>query len=1012
MMNKFFFVIFCLAFSVLFTYSQSSYFHNGMTHYEMEEFSIAKSFFINSYLFENTNEELIYLIAKCSKEINSNDVEDWYNLLLEETNNNSKYYYLALKDMSLIHFDRGEFENSRMFLMSIRSSSLFDDELYFKLGYCFLQEGEFDEAKYCFENIHDISSAYYIPSIYYYGHIAYEQKLYSVSLDKMNSLLDQKVYGNIASYYISQILFKQNQYQKVVDFVIPILDNSVNSRKKELYRILAESYYRLESYINADMFFDKYLEIEKNPSMLDNFQIGQTNIFLGNFEKAIFFLEQVSGVPDSLRQFNAYYLGKAYLESENKTYALNAFKEAADINYDYDIKEESLYNYFKLSYELDLPYSNLSDIIQIMDDLNFTKYKSELEELILNLFQSTRKYGEAYDFLKNKYPLTKNDKKSLQRLSYFIGIQLYNDGNFNNALLFFESSLLYPINQEIFDMTLYWLGDCFYQMNDFQNSINLYNNFLNKTSKSYFEKYNNAQYNLAYSYYKIRDYDSAIKYFRKFLITLNTDTLRRVDAYLRLADSYYLLSNFVMANENYTIVENYNVFDQDYAIYQKSKCAALLSDFTNQEKELLKLHERFKNSVYYEKSVYDLANLYKSIEKNNLAIKYYNKVISLTSNSELLAKSLYNKSLAFENLSMIDSSIVTLRKVIQDFRLTSSFRNARLGLKDLYVNLGQVDTYLRFINTIPQIDVSEQSKDSLLYQSALINFKKKSFSKSKIDFINYYEYFGENGIFYIGSCYYLSESYWTLNDTLNAIEVSEKLVRISNVKNTEFYEPTILRLTRYFYYTENYYMSNEYYKILDSIASDNNLYRESITRLMLGYEEIDDSLSVQYAYRVLEMDKLDDRLLARSKLIIARYDFVNGNYLRSFNYCNEVASLTNNKDGAEALFMVTYFEYLQENYDKAESLIFDLAENYSSPLWIGEGFLLLAEIYLKTGNTYQAKATLESLIKHHQNVDLVTRAQLKIEEILIHDIEVLNKTKKSDVKINFEELEILDYEEF
>ena len=25
-----------------------------------------------------------------------------------------------------------------------------------------------------------------------------------------------------------------------------------------------------------------------------------------------------------------------------------------------------------------------------------------------------------------------------------------------------------------------------------------------------------------------------------------------------------------------------------------------------------------------------------------------------------------------------------------------------------------------------------------------------------------------------------------------------------NYKNTEFYEPTILRLTRYFYYTENY----------------------------------------------------------------------------------------------------------------------------------------------------------------------------------------------------------------
>ena len=60
--------------------------------------------------------------------------------------------------------------------------------------------------------------------------------------------------------------------------------------------------------------------------------------------------------------------------------------------------------------------------------------------------------------------------------------------------------------------------------------------------------------------------------------------------------------------------------------------------------------------------------------------------------------------------------------------------------------------------------------------------------------------------------------------------------------------------------------------------------------------------------RVLNSDKLNDRLVARSKLIIARNDFNNGNFTRSSSLCDEIVDLTKNRDGSEAnVYEVLFF---------------------------------------------------------------------------------------------------------
>ena len=81
-----------------------------------------------------------------------------------------------------------------------------------------------------------------------------------------------------------------------------------------------------------------------------------------------------------------------------KNFAINAFHNASKIDFDLDLKEESLFNYFKLSYELDLPYSNLTYVMDQIESFRLVKYKQEVKRLLVNMFQITNQYQQAFDF--------------------------------------------------------------------------------------------------------------------------------------------------------------------------------------------------------------------------------------------------------------------------------------------------------------------------------------------------------------------------------------------------------------------------------------------------------------------------------------------------------------------------------------------------------------------------------------------------------------------------------------
>ena len=74
----------------------------------------------------------------------------------------------------------------------------------------------------------------------------------------------------------------------------------------------------------------------------------------------------------------------------------------------------------------------------------------------------------------------------------------------------------------------------------------------------------------------------------------------------------------------------------------------------------------------------------------------------------------------------------------------------------------------------------------------------------------------------------------------------------------------------------------------------------------------------------------------------------------------------------------------QENgdFNQSNETVFDFSGPFADyDFWYGKMFLLLADNYLKTGEDFQAKATLESIVEQSTNAEIKAEAEAKLKTL-------------------------------
>ena len=950
---------------------------------------------------DDNNSEIMYLKAKCSKELFLSDAILLYNELNEEFPFH-KYKNGVSKDLALLYYRKKEYENAIFSFLAVKDLS---NEQLFKLAYSYFSIDSLEDAQLYFSKIMKTNSKFSSASKYYYASIAYERGLYKSALRNFKKLLGDEKFGAIVPYYICQIYFYQKEYLQLIKFAKPLSENVITSRRVEINRLLAEAYYQTDDFTNAIIHFKEFVVEEGDMSSLDHFLLGHSYFKSSDYKNAILNLERVFNAPDSVMQYSYYYLGACYLALEHYNYALQAFKKSASYSYNKKLEEEAYYNYAKLCYQVEIPFENtIKTLTNYLEKFDHHLHAEEIKTLMAQTLQATTQYSEAYIVLKDIYFPSHSQKKALQQLSFFLGVKEFNQQNFKKAITYFSYDNEYSINETYSYLSKFWLADCYFQLSDYEKSINTYNGISVSVNDELVEYEELKKYNLGYSYFQIQDYANAVKYFRSYE-KVSSDSMKINDVYLRIADSYFMISDFSLSAKYYEKAAAFNLFDVDYALYQNSVSLGLIGKSESKVKLLKQIILDYTSSSYYDNSLYDLARYYKNTSNYDLANKYYNELIHSSSDDLLIAEAYLSKGMIYFNTDKLEPAINEFLFVVENYQKTRYFKEALSALQSAYAALGKIEEYLAIIESLPEISISKAEQDSLTYNTAFMKFSEMDYKLAKTAFDKYTQSF-EGGIFINDANYYNAISSLNIGDTISAVFNYQKVLQ-SGVHS--YQEKSLIFLARRSYNENDFNKSNIYYTKLLDFASSNSIKREVAIRLMTGNEYLDKIVALKYAKQVIGFDKIDNWLLSRAYIIIARNEFDSGNYAKSKSTFNTVSKLSLYDEGAEAKYYLAYLTYLDEDLSLAEQLIFSLADNYNNDHFIAKAFILLSDIYVEKDNLFQAKATLESVIENHDNEDLVNIARKKWELILESEKEVATDELQQQSYIDISE-DDFDYE--
>ena len=187
---------------------------------------------------------------------------------------------------------------------------------------------------------------------------------------------------------------------------------------------------------------------------------------------------------------------------------------------------------------------------------------------------------QIYHLRQNK-PLTKEsqeNKLAYQKVLFYSGLQSYTDGEYQTALKSFEKAVALQKDATISARATFWKGESNYRLNNFKDALSDFNNFIGKSQASNTLEFEHVDYNIAYSYFKQKEYTSATDAFKKYISKNTDDEIRKNDSYLRIADGYFVNSNYSSAINYYNKAIETNGIDGDYAQFQKAICYGLTSN--------------------------------------------------------------------------------------------------------------------------------------------------------------------------------------------------------------------------------------------------------------------------------------------------------------------------------------------------------------------------------------------------------------------------------------------------
>ncbi len=865
----------------------------------------------------------------------------------------------------------------------------------FRWGYSLFTLRNFTASLDEFNTIKAQGGTYGPAASYYAGFIEsfigdYSNALIDLKRSEMNSS-----YSDIVPVLIATVYYRQKNYDELLVYTSAVLKRENVTSVDEISLLAAEAYFRKADYTKSlPLYVDYIEEHEKNTDRGILYRAGYSAYSVGEDDQALTYLKSSASDIDSVGAYASYYVGLLYLKRLEKPLALTAFESAKKYKKDLRLTEESLFQEAKITYDLGNPDMAISEFELLLKDYPQTQHAQEIKELLSQAYVNANNYNKAIEYIEKLPNRTLAVDRAYQKATYLKGTELFNKEDFALAVQFFEKSLQYPIDPEIVAETGYWCAETYSVGRKFEQAIPLYEQTLGQsTVKSDLTK--DARYGLGYAHYNLQQYDKALRSFKDFIDRSSNADPNYLDGLIRLADCLYVAKSYGEALSYYRKTIVLNTIDTDYAHLQSGIILAVQHKYNEAGNEF-ELVSKNSNSRYIDDALFHRAQI--DFEQSNYtaAVSHYTMLINSSKSSRWLPLAFTSRAASYYNLKDYDQTANDYIAVLDRFPSHPVAQDLLLPLQESLNLANRSGEFDRYLAQFKQANPDAKGIEVVEFETAKNLYFNQNYAKA-IDNLSRYAVSYPESARISEARYYEAESYYRLKDFNHALELYYKIVQDVAFS---FTNKVLSRVAELEFRQGHYEKAVDASQRLAVMAINKKEQYTAWNGLMESYYLLAQYDSTDlYAAKILEQGSINISAQNKASLYLGKSAMAKGDYETAKDEFLTTLNTAHDEYGAEAKYLLGEIFYLSKESKQCYETLIALKSDFSMyEEWVGKSFLLLADNYLATGETFQAKGTLKSLIENFPRQEVRDLAMEKLKAIEQDELKkkIIEKSDSTD----------------
>ncbi|MCP3659949.1 MAG: tetratricopeptide repeat protein [Bacteroidetes bacterium] len=907
----------------------------------------------------------------------------------------SKAYF----QLGNICFTENDFKCSIEYYNKVKLNFIYEEskyELFYRLGYSYLNEKNFEKAKQYFDKVKSQDHYYTHIANYYSGYISIRQEKYEEAIKDLKKASENESLRTAIPYLIAQIYHKQHKYKKLIKYIQKSYrTDMILKNQDEIEALLAESYRNLKDYESASKHYDNYILFRDNKIERDILFRNSYCLFVTkNYNLAKKKFQYLSVNNDELTQASSYYLGKIFLKEKKKEDALLAFERSQNVEIQSPIQEESLFLYSKLNYDLGKPLISISNFKLLKQKFPYSKFDNKINSFLSDLYLRTNNYDLAISQVEKENNKTDRMLKIYQKGTFYKGIEYFSNGEYQKAIEIFKKSLNSKKNINFTFETYNWLGDSYSAIKNYKAALNSYNKALkiNPNNKNIYQTY----YGLGFTQFKMQKYNKALKYFNKFYSYKSKikNNLKKLyaDSELRIADCNYYLNNYdealIYCNKHLKIYPK-NL----HANLQKGIIYSLLGKDKLAEKSFLIVIKNGKHDdlIYYDEARFRYAHIAFKQANYKESIKRFKVLILERFHSIYTPSVLLKLAICHINLNENQEAIKLCGRLIHHFPKSLQAYDGLLEIQKIANEL----IYKKYFQEYKSANPGNKALSSIKYAEGKTYFDRKQYQKSISAFSSYIKNYPNN--YNCKKAYYMmAQVYAEINQNKKSIEYYYKALQDDNVT---FYNRALLQLARIEYQLHDFKNSLKNFIKLEKFTTDKKEKLFAHQGIMKSsYELKHYNKCLKYSKIIIQQNNTPS-INFESRLFKAKSLLKINDKKAGLSELKQISKESNGIYAAEAHYLIAKDLYNKNKYSESLEELFKLTKEYIGyRKWTNKAFILIADNYISMGETFQAKATLKSIIDKSNDQNTITNAKERIDNLNKEQDKKLELIEKDQIK--------------